>query len=399
MATTVSTKYNVGGVALDRPFKIRRLGHFGFNAVDMEACARFYLDLLGFRVSDAREPGMGFFARHGSDHHAFVLFNKKATDERMLAGPEARHYRPENDINQITWQVQSLKEVVDATRYFRSMEMEIIREGRAGGPGSNWHLYVYDPDDQVNELYYGIEQIGWDGHAKPANMRHGLQKAPAEPYPSEWAEVDADLAKGLDPMAGYRHTEPPAKYDVEGVLLPRPFKIVRIGPVKLFAEDVERSSRYYQEVMGFVRTEEVAWHGEKGAFLRCDNEHHSLALYPKAWRERLGFSVASSCASFGLQLANYRQLRAAVDFLRENGVRVETAAVPNELHPGVDYVAYAFDPDGHCLELYYYMEQVGWDGRPRPAALRRQVDPGNWPEVLEPLSDTYRGEPYLGPWG
>ena len=34
-------------------------------------------------------------------------------------------------------------------------------------------------------------------------------------------------------------------------------------------------------------------------------------------------------------------------------------------------------PDGHCIQLYYYMEQVGWDGRPRPAALRRHVqDPG-----------------------
>ena len=30
-----STRYSVGGVLLPRPFKIRRLGHFGFNAVKM----------------------------------------------------------------------------------------------------------------------------------------------------------------------------------------------------------------------------------------------------------------------------------------------------------------------------------------------------------------------------
>ena len=29
-------KFNVGGVLLNQPFKIRRLGHFGFNLVDME---------------------------------------------------------------------------------------------------------------------------------------------------------------------------------------------------------------------------------------------------------------------------------------------------------------------------------------------------------------------------
>ena len=87
----------------------------------------------------------------------------------------------------------------------------------------------------------------------------------------------------------------------------------------------------------------------------------------------------------------------AVDFLRENGVRVETN-VPSELHPGIDYAAHAFDADGHCIELYYYMEQVGWDGRARPASERRNTT-GAWPDSLEPMSDTYNGEPFQGPWG
>jgi hypothetical protein len=41
---------------------------------------------------------------------------------------------------------------------------------------------------------------------------------------------------------------------------------------------------------------------------------------------------------------------------------------------------------------------VGWDGKPRPADQRRKVTPGQWPDTLEPLSDTYTGEPFLGPW-
>ena len=65
-------------------------------------------------------------------------------------------------------------------------------------------------------------------------------------------------------------------------------------------------------------------------------------------------------------------------FLRDNGVRVETDIIPPELHPGIDYAAYAFDPDGHCLELYYSMEQVGWDGKPRP----QRVAPQSRPEQL-----------------
>ena len=66
---------------------------------------------------------------------------------------------------------------------------------------------------------------------------------------------------------------------------------------------------------------------------------------------------------------------------------------------GIDYAFLALDPDGHAVQFYYAMEQIGWDGKPRPAGKRRKVVPGEWPEALEPMSDTYMGEPFLGPWG
>src|SRR5438552_1190376 len=84
-------RYDVGGILLDRPFRIRRLGHFGVNATDMQAARNFYCDLLGFMVSDeidfARRvtpeqraqigpssTTTGLFTRYGTDHHAFVIF-------------------------------------------------------------------------------------------------------------------------------------------------------------------------------------------------------------------------------------------------------------------------------------------------------------------------------------
>ena len=72
--------------------------------------------------------------------------------------------------------------------------------------------------------------------------------------------------------------------------------------------------------------------------------------------------------------------------------------IPPELYPGIDYAAHVLDPDGHCLQLYYYMEQVGWDGKPRPQELRRLVRE-DWPETLEPLSDTYADQTFQGPLG
>ncbi len=409
MATEVQTKFNVGGILLDQPFKIRRLGHFGFNAVRIEDAVRFYTESLGFRVSDpldlskrAKSPEqiaglgdpMGYFMRYGGDHHAFVLFNKRVRE----ALDTQRRFAPGITINQITWQVGSLAEVGSAVTWLREKGQTIQRSGR-DMPGSNWHTYFYDPDGHTNELYYGIEQIGWDGYSKPKEMHvRGFHESPQLPQMSELDEVQQALAQGVDLHSGYREVERlPATYDVDGVLLPRPFKIVRIGPVRLFVQDVEKAEAFYRRTLGFLPTEEVVWQGHRCVFLRVNTEHHSMALYPVALREALDLSDHTTCMAFGLQLANYRQLRDALPFLRERGVTVRE--LPPELSPGIDYSAYAFDPDGHALQLYYYMEQVGWDGRPRPKELRSRVEAGRWPETLQPQSDTYLGEPYLGPWG
>ncbi|MGE0650745.1 MAG: extradiol dioxygenase, partial [Alphaproteobacteria bacterium] len=72
--------------------------------------------------------------------------------------------------------------------------------------------------------------------------------------------------------------------------------------------------------------------------------------------------------------------------------------VPGALTPGMDRNVMLFDPDGHALQLYYYMEQVGWDAKPCPARQRPKVTRGKWPDSQPELPDSYRGEPFLGPW-
>jgi catechol 2,3-dioxygenase-like lactoylglutathione lyase family enzyme len=400
-------KFNVGGVLLDQPFKIRRLGHVGFNLVNMADGVRFYTDLLGFRVSDvidysvhAPNPDQlaglgdvnGYFTRCGTDHHALVLFNQRVRE--ALGRPS----RPGITVNQITWQVGSMSEVGDAIRRFKKQAIKIQRSGR-DMPGSNWHTYLYDPDGFQNELYYGIEQIGWNGHSKPKAMYdREFHVSPPLPQISEQQEVDDALARHIDILSGHRHAEGlPATYDVDGILLPRPFKVVRIGPVSLFVANLDTAESFYRQTLGFNLTEEIWWRGHRCVFLRCNTEHHSLALFPLALREELGLSRHSLCAALGLQVANYHQLRDALSFLRNHGVKV-AESIPPELHPGIDYAAQVFDPDGHCIQLYYAMEQIGWDGQPRPKELRRPRPMSQWPEVLETDTDAYLGEPYLGPW-
>jgi len=400
-------QFDVGGVRLARPFRIRRLGHFGVNVAEPERSRDFYCRLLGFRISDPLDfgprlpeelrskvgPTVGYFARHGTDHHSFVFFPRGA-----YSALNAWAKTPQGVINQITWQVGSLREISDAFDWFTRRGKPIRRAGR-DLPGSNWHFYPPDPEGHVNELYYGIEQIGWDGYSKPRDM-YGVRytKPPQLPHKSELAEVMQATAEGIPVQKGLRAAEAgEEKYDVDGVLLARPFKIVRHGPVRLFVSDMDAMVAFYRDDLGLTVTEEVHYRGHRCVFLRANTEHHSMALYPIGLRDELELNPDSTLMSFGIQVGSYRQLRDAIAFLQAN--RVKIRPLPPELFPGIDYSAFAIDADGHAFQLYYYMEQIGWDGKPRPAHLRPKVDNGNWPQSVPAQSDTFLGEPFLGPLG
>ena len=76
-------------------------------------------------------------------------------------------------INQITWQTGAPEEVVNGAHFFEEQGIGIQRVGR-DMPGSNWHVYPYDPDGHINELYYGIEQIDWTRRSKPRDMYYRI---------------------------------------------------------------------------------------------------------------------------------------------------------------------------------------------------------------------------------
>jgi catechol 2,3-dioxygenase-like lactoylglutathione lyase family enzyme len=167
--------------------------------------------------------------------------------------------------------------------------------------------------------------------------------------------------------------------------------------MSMFTERMAEMLHFYTELLGFQIVEEAGYLGKRIAYLRSGVEHHTFVLADKALRSQLGLSEHTSCLSIGMEVGSYRQLREAVQHLVDNGHTL-IDKFPPELHIGIDYAAHLRDPDGHLVCLYYYMEQVGWDGKPRPRDQRRPViDP--WPATLEPLSDTYADQTYLGPLG
>jgi len=398
--------HNVGGIRMERPFRVLRLGHFGFNYKDSKAALHFYADLLGLAVSDQEdfvhllqverdgiEDPNGYFLRHGPDHHGTVLFPYEAF---------MRSARPKfpgtESVSHIAWQVGSLNEVTAAQDWMGQKQLRIARSGR-DALGSNWQFAFPDPDFVPNELYYGMDQIGWDGASKPfAMIDFSGVKLPQKPVGGDFPDAVAAMKRGVDPRDGvHAREEGPANYDVGGVMLPRPFRITRNGPIRLFVKDLDRAIAFYREVIGLALTEEATWEGQRCAFLRANTEHHTIALYPAALRAKLPLDQDCACMAYGMQVGSYQQLKDAIAFLARNGVTIKY--LPPELSPGIDYSAYAIDPEGHAIQLYYYMEQIGWDGRPRPQALRRKIDNARWPAELDALSDTYLGQVFQGPLG
>ena len=203
-----SRMYDVGGVLLARPFKARRLGHFALWQTDLDMARRLYVDVLGFRHTDTVERDgkpVAVFTSHGTDHHSLAAIHASTAE-----GVRKAHYENGVLVNQISFQVGTLEEVANAHEYFAQRQVTISRLGR-DFPGSNWALYVLDPDGHRIEFYYGMEQIGWDRRSKPAaaylrEVRNGFTL----PQPAEMTEIMNCERSGIDLGAGFRPDRGPA---------------------------------------------------------------------------------------------------------------------------------------------------------------------------------------------
>ena len=155
-----------------------------------------------------------------------------------------------------------------------------------------------------------------------------------------------------------------------------PFRVARLGHVVLKSRDLERSVAFYTGILGFQVSDvypETMVPGRM-VFLRCDPDHHCLALdggadAPNSFAElhHLAFEVASLDELFG-----------ARKHLRGHGVAI---TFEGRRRAGCQVAVEFRDPDNHLVELYWGLDQVGPDGAVRP--------PGGWREAftLEEATD------------
>jgi catechol 2,3-dioxygenase len=142
-----------------------------------------------------------------------------------------------------------------------------------------------------------------------------------------------------------------------------------LGHVVLFVADLERSRRFYGDVLGF---KELATMGSQAVVFASASgrTHHELLLIevgsdatPIPGGRRLGMY------HFGLKIGESDdELRAALGELEAAGVPV----VGTSDH-GVTHSAYILDPDGNEIELYIDVQPERW--RDDPAAIVAPIKP------------------------
>ena len=103
-------------------------------------------------------------------------------------------------------------------------------------------------------------------------------------------------------------------------MLQRPFKVTKIGPVHLFVSDVGQSERFYRASRPREdRGDRLSRPPLRLSALRAD--HHCVGLVPVALRAELGLKASSTLMSIGMAVATYTQLRDAIAFLEQKGLR------------------------------------------------------------------------------
>jgi catechol 2,3-dioxygenase-like lactoylglutathione lyase family enzyme len=160
-----------------------RMGHIGLVARDLARMVDFYESAFGMQVSD-RMPYPddspfyeGVWLRINADHHVISMFGLRDT-------PAANGRQPRPGVHHIGFEVATFEDLRKAVHYARAHDIE-LQGIRSGGPGCQLRVYVWDPEDNMIELYYAMDQIGWDGAARPYPR--------VEPIDVETFDIDAWL--------------------------------------------------------------------------------------------------------------------------------------------------------------------------------------------------------------
>lgn len=150
--------------------RVSRLGHVGLAVRDIDRTVEFYERFLGMKLTEKFEypkekvgHGVavvaGAFIRCDVTHHELSIFRMR--DDILPAdAPDAPAYG--FGLHHIAFELATPEDLLGLYRTMRDANVEIVN-CRKGGPGNQPRFYARDPDRNLLEFYWGIDQIGWVG--------------------------------------------------------------------------------------------------------------------------------------------------------------------------------------------------------------------------------------------
>jgi catechol 2,3-dioxygenase-like lactoylglutathione lyase family enzyme len=142
-----------------------------------------------------------------------------------------------------------------------------------------------------------------------------------------------------------------------------PFRIGKIGHVALHVRDLARSARFYTQVLGFQVSDVYGEDMMRGGavFLRCNTDHHGVALFQGDEAQLAGAGLHH----MAFEVGTVDEVVRAREHLRHHQVPID---FDGRRRAGCQLAVEFRDPDGHRLEIYWDIDQIGDDGRSRPAS-------------------------------
>ena len=133
-----------------------------------------------------------------------------------------------------------------------------------------------------------------------------------------------------------------------------PFALTKLGHVVLNCSNLERSVRFYTEVLGCEISDVYADDMMQGGmvFMRFNADHHGIALVGTMDGPSPNFELNH----IAFEVASLDEVVLARNHLKQHGVAVD---FEGRRRAGVQIAVEFRDPDGHRLEIYWGLDRVG----------------------------------------
>ncbi|HEY4986444.1 MAG TPA: VOC family protein [Bradyrhizobium sp.] len=124
-----------------RGIAVNKLGHMAHHAPDPELTAKFFADVLGFRVSDRIEQNF-VFMRCGFEHHAL----------NFAPGSDGR-------LHHMAFELRDASHMQQACDLLGRRGIELLWGPVRHGPGHNIAIYHRNPDGYLVEMFYDMDRM------------------------------------------------------------------------------------------------------------------------------------------------------------------------------------------------------------------------------------------------